>query len=202
MERLDGKDLGINSTYLELGPECWQLLGVHDLVGCDSASHPYERPWCPEMFLRKRMSRFFSILDKGRSLYATLYDLFEGTRMTEARIKIFVKNRGIFFANWWKSCVAPDASTLASFAPEGSKYTGTFGFRDYWVRMDYRGCSGGLSSMIFRYRNVTASRQPISGYSTCNDPFSSVCESSDDSSDKNPCDWYDKPSSPQFALLR
>jgi hypothetical protein len=41
MERWDGTVLDINATCIKLGSKCLQLLAMHALSGCDTASYPY-----------------------------------------------------------------------------------------------------------------------------------------------------------------
>ena len=43
MERCNGAVTDINATYLELGPKCLQLLGMHALSGCDTVSYPFNK---------------------------------------------------------------------------------------------------------------------------------------------------------------
>ena len=41
MEQWDRTVLDINATCTNLGPKCLQLLGMHALSGCDTASYPF-----------------------------------------------------------------------------------------------------------------------------------------------------------------
>ena len=42
MEKWNGDGLDINETVQRLGPrKCNQLLGIHELSGCDTASYPF-----------------------------------------------------------------------------------------------------------------------------------------------------------------
>ena len=105
MERWYGAVLNINQTCTTLGSKCLQLLGMHDLTGCDTTPFPFnkgkvsalsviEAGYFPGLVhvLAEEDAMQWDLLEVGLSLFA-LYGQKQGTPMEEARYNLYTQTK-------------------------------------------------------------------------------------------------------------
>jgi hypothetical protein len=106
MERWDGTVLDINSTCINLGPKCLQLLGMHALTGCDTTSYPYGKG--KTTALKTLLAGDFpglanvlgevgatskDLMEAAKTYFTALYGQPPGTSLQSARYSLFTKKK-------------------------------------------------------------------------------------------------------------